>query len=47
MSLVACALIAGFAFCLLLLRVAASTLDDREARRVRVPVRARRYPHRG
>ncbi|MET8799803.1 hypothetical protein ABZV91_25830 [Nocardia sp. NPDC004568] len=46
MSLVACALIAGFIFGLLLLRAVVVILDAREARRVRVPVRSRRSPHR-
>ncbi|MGA6204676.1 hypothetical protein ACPESR_07955 [Nocardia testacea] len=46
MSLVACALIAGFVFGLLLLRAVAVILDARDERRVRVSVRGRRRPHR-
>lgn len=46
MSLVACALIAGFVFGLLLLRVVAVFLERRDERLVRVPVRRRRRPHR-
>ncbi|MFI9532722.1 hypothetical protein ACIG56_05710 [Nocardia fusca] len=46
MSLVACALIVGFVFGLLLLRAVAVFLEARDERRVRVPVRSRRRPHR-
>ncbi|WP_157120067.1 hypothetical protein [Nocardia fusca] len=46
MSLVACALIAGFVFGLLLLRAVAVLLEVRDERRVRVPARGRRRPHR-
>ncbi|MEU1955516.1 hypothetical protein ACH474_14860 [Nocardia rhamnosiphila] len=46
MSLVACVLIAGFVFGLLLLRAVAVFLEARDEQRVRVPVRSRRRPHR-
>lgn len=46
MSLAACVLIAGFVFGLLVLRAVAVFLEARDKRRVRVPVRSRRRPHR-